>query len=935
MASVLPDRIRPEERVRVVIGDEVVPEDQWPSRIPGAADVVHVRVVPRLDDVFDLFGLLQGVSDFVSAFIGPAVQTLLQVGLATVGPSLQLALTGYSIYSAFRSNTAGQRSARLAGGSIVGGSRESGGGGRPGSDSPTISGIGNSEHAYKPVWRPFGKVKLFPGIVGRQYTEVIGGKVWLRVLFGFYGPCKITELKLGETNLIQSGADPDINRVVELNVGGEEDSEFGKVEYEIHEGWSDDADQELYPSKVTQEDLQITLHSNRPSGGQGFQIRTSATNAAEISLEIVFPGGFQVYPRDSNEEELKKMKFEFDFRETGTADPWDAPSKSDFRLENKKGARKTGNGKFEVDSKQKGQFFVGVRFSTPDPTKQYDVRLRARDAGGAGGPFLGQVVWVSLTTFEEGPIVNRDEVPNWCLIGLRMKATNKLAGQIESFNCLTESYLPSRTAGGWSGVYPPTVAQKGGGWKLTRNPTWAFTHVLRGTEQGEEVADQFIDGDGLLAWADANALEGATFDGVVDFASTTWELLSDIAATARATPHISGEWKVGVVYERDTRAEGITALITPRNTLRQRFSGELDFVEKPDAARVRFVSALRNYEFDEIVVEHPTLVGAPQKFEEDEIWGVTDADLVWKRTRRKMADAEFRRELWSVEMDVEYLSLVRGDLVGLSHDVPLLGLHYGRVKDATDDWIELDEEVVFQHGTSYAVTIRGLDGAIIGTAALTNPAPVAGSKTIGPNGATDADRRLFFVTPLTGPPGGFATFAEWLAECVTTFGEDRIGVPSVHRPLDRAPGRRRAAGDHQPDPGGRGQRLALGGRNAASLRPRHHVPAERRALASEDRENPERHGHRRDRGRDPGRAGRLDPAGLLRSALASQRRRARLRAGLGGAPGRGRRRLRRDPDLRCGRRELLRRPGARDRREPRLPEPLEQRDHGPPLRRAA
>lgn len=115
----------------------------------------------------------------------------------------------------------------------------------------------------------------------------------------------------------------------------------------------------------------------------------------------------------------------------------------------------------------------------------------------------------------------------------------------------------------------------------------------------------------------------------------------------------------------------------------------------------------------ETVPAGATEVQAAQLFEELSLPGVTNAAQAINFARWHLAQLKLRPETYTLNADFEYLVCTRGDLVKVSHDVPLWGTGTGRIKsittsttDATKSIVVLDESIAMNSSKSYIMRVR-------------------------------------------------------------------------------------------------------------------------------------------------------------------------------------------------------------------------------------
>lgn len=370
------------------------------------------------------------------------------------------------------------------------------------------------------------------------------------------------------------------------------------------------------------------------------------------------------------------------------------------------------------------------------PSGQYDVRLRRTTADSTDPRTVDQVYWTALRSIDHTDPVR---VQGIARVALRIKATDQLNGVVDQFNCVAHSLLREYN-------------QAEGRWvrKATSNPAALYRAVLQGRANDSPIPDARIDLAELAAWSEDCRTKGWEFNGVIDFAGTVYERLTDVAAAGRATFGMR-DGKYSVVRDRVLTTP--VQHFTPRNSFG--FQGRKVFHTLPHALRVRFISADAGYQEDERVVLNdgyqidgldafgnpaPALPAA-EVFEEIQFFGCTSPDLAFRHGRYYLAVAKLRPEVFEVSTDFEHLVCSRGDLVLLTHDVPLVGLSAGRVlrlntdNDGTLTSLDLDEECPMEAGGTYRLRVRLADS----TTWTRDLVTVEG-----------ANRKVFFVTPV--PP---------------------------------------------------------------------------------------------------------------------------------------------------------------------------------------
>ena len=98
-------------------------------------------------------------------------------------------------------------------------------------------------------------------------------------------------------------------------------------------------------------------------------------------------------------------------------------------------------------------------------------------------------------------------------------------------------------------------------------------------------------------------------------------------------------------------------------------------------------------------------------FETIQLPGVTDEVTAKLHAQFHLAQAILRPETYSINTDMEHLVCNRGDLVRVTHDVPMWGMATGRIKNRIDaNNLELSESILLEAGVSYTIRIRDAGG---------------------------------------------------------------------------------------------------------------------------------------------------------------------------------------------------------------------------------
>lgn len=363
------------------------------------------------------------------------------------------------------------------------------------------------------------------------------------------------------------------------------------------------------------------------------------------------------------------------------------------------------------------------------PTRsQYDIRVKRVTADTDNEKIFDKVYLSSIKSYTYQQPVNLEGVNG---VGMFIRGTDQLNGTVDQYNAVISNAIK---------VYDEDAETWVDG-VVSSNPADLYRYVLQGGPNDNPCTDDEIHLEILEAWHAHCTEQGYTYDKIIDYDTSVQDLLADIASAGSASPAIIDGLR-GVVI--DKAGKDMVQIITPRNSWG--YSGEIVFQDLPHAFRVQFPNKEKGYQQDErIVYDDGYNETNATKFEVLELAYCTNADLAFKTGRRHIATARLRPEVHTFFMDIEALHFMRGDRIGLEHDVPVVGVGDARIKtvvmsgDSPDlaTGLILDDTITFpENGLEYYVRVRLQDGSF------------AVKKLVASAGST---KELVFETPFARP----------------------------------------------------------------------------------------------------------------------------------------------------------------------------------------
>lgn len=360
--------------------------------------------------------------------------------------------------------------------------------------------------------------------------------------------------------------------------------------------------------------------------------------------------------------------------------------------------------------KRKDAFSYNVPFIVPKG--KYEVRIRRNTpttdeyvAGGIKYQRMSMSILTSVTAYGASRPVNPPKP--MAMTALKFKATDQINQTLEGISATVISVCLDWDSATTTWVLRPT-----------RNPASLFRYVLQHPANAQAVTDAQLDLTSIEDWHEYCEANEFIFDSIVADQQSLLDVLRDICAAGRSSPTlIDGKWTVVTDKPRTVTAQ----YFTPHNSWG--FESTKALPKLPHAFRIPFKNADQGYQPDEYIVYNDGYNETNATlFEQIQFPGVTSRDAIHKHARFHFAQIKLRPETYTLNADIENLICTRGDLVKVSHDVPMWGLGTGRIAQfISTTSIRLDETMPMDAGVTYTIRIRLEDGSSITRTVASKP----------------------------------------------------------------------------------------------------------------------------------------------------------------------------------------------------------------------
>lgn len=672
------------DRIRVTIGEHVIAREAWRHVRPKPGASVIVRVTPGDDTLRSILSVAVLVSAVaLGQFYAPMI----------AGGLLPASFTGYGAVAATAGTLSTVGSLATAGFAIAGSLLLNAmiparglGDKDKGTDVYAITGLQNSSNPGGVIPSILGRHRYAPVYAAPPYTQVVGDDQYVVAAFLFgHGPLNLYDLQLGDTP-----------------VGSYKD-----IQIEVRAGNPDDEPLLLYPQQVIEEQLAVSLKSGVEN------IRQTARDATECEVDIAFVQGLLRY-NDDGDAEWTYVTVQVHQRPVSGGD-WSLAISLEIRGSEQKIIRR------------------GLRWTLPT-RGQYEIKVTRLTGDSTDPKIIDRSDWSAIRSFRTESPFNFGRP--LAMIAIRVRASEQLNGQLNNFNAVASLLCKD-----WDAPSQTWVVRE------TSNPASLFRHVLQGPANAYPKTDDQLDLVKLQEWHEFCAAKGLKYKRVHDYDATRLDVLADIAAAGRATPHDDGvRWSVTIDRPQTT----YISAISPRNSWD--FQGSTPQVLFPDGHRVQFIDETNGYNQAERIVPFPGVSANQVQITEDlPMPGVTDPGQIWKAVRRRQYELIYRPHTYTVSQDIESLVLSRGDLVPLNHDVLDRDHVAARVRFVSGQIVTLDTPVTMQPGRSYACVFRKSDGSSVRRAVITVAGETSNLTLIGDMTGIEPGNHASFGTSIKGP----------------------------------------------------------------------------------------------------------------------------------------------------------------------------------------
>lgn len=330
------------------------------------------------------------------------------------------------------------------------------------------------------------------------------------------------------------------------------------------------------------------------------------------------------------------------------------------------------------------------------PVGTYDVRIIRETGDSTDARLQNKTNWSTLRSYQ----LDQANYAGQNRLGLVIRASEQLNGVVQQLSVHANADARYWLNGAWQ-------------WGPTSNPAHWFTDFAIGRYDqdgklvyGLGMPENQIDLAALNAWANFCTVEGLTFNAVIDDNRTAADILTAIARCGFGSPTWASG-KLGVVW--DSRNASPVGAFGMSNIIRGSFEVSYITEQLAEEIIVRFTNPAKDWIQDEVRVTVPGITN-PTRTSTVDIYGCTSVGMAGKFANYLAAQQKYRKRRISWDSDFEGLTVQRGDVVLLSHDLTQWG-YSGRIVQQSGNTLTLDRNVP-RNGSLDYLMIKRPDGTM-------------------------------------------------------------------------------------------------------------------------------------------------------------------------------------------------------------------------------
>jgi predicted phage tail protein len=447
--------------------------------------------------------------------------------------------------------------------------------------------------------------------------------------------------------------------------------------------------------------------------GSSYTYTTDEDDVEGFEIQFYCPDGIYEVNEDTGENEVWEVKYHIEYKLHSSGTWIDSGY---YTLSFK--TRNAINQAFYQDGLTAGQYDIRVTKISADPST-YTV-------GDLYIQYINEI--------------NKDDMlyPNTALLGLRMLATDQLSGGIPNITADVRGIkvsvpriMYSGAEVAWEEYYwdpinsqykrfaDDAVCTWDGTTFITlwsANPIWCLKDLLINKRYGlgEYIDSTMISSADFLSmsrYCEEKVLNGAgayekryQLNIVLDGTSSALDMIMQICNTFNGLAFYSN----GTISVKIDKKDTPTQLFSMGNIIKDSFSQSWKSLKEiPNIIEVQYLDKNKGYAQETIAISDETAIAAgdPIRKQQARVFA-TSASYATRLGRFMLWQAKYINRAISFKASIDAITCQAGDLISVSHDLPLWGVS-GRVHTgSTTSLVKLDRSVTIEAGKTYKLRVR-------------------------------------------------------------------------------------------------------------------------------------------------------------------------------------------------------------------------------------
>lgn len=462
-------------------------------------------------------------------------------------------------------------------------------------------------------------------------------------------------------NVLMAVNDGQVDSISDIQINGQSIENFNDVSYETRLGTNDQSTIGNFRNTETTVSLQRNLNEQNLET----TYTTLSNTIDELEVVVMLPRGLYNIDKKGKYKNYT-ISFEIAYKKSDD-ETWTTVQKSITSV-----YKRTERFAYSFKNLEKAQYDVKIkRVSSYSETTTIANELQL--------DYINEIIYDDFI------------YPGVALLSVNAMATDQLNGGFPTITCLVDNKLTRDAL------------------KSKNNPAWACYDILK----RDGVEDINIDLDKFETWANWCDEKGYKCNLYLDQQMELQSALNMISTLGRATVVQFGS-KFAPIVDMPQDIPTQSFLFTGANIIKSSFSMEyLPYAERTNVVEITYYDEEDNYKAKTVQVQSHDFNSTTREIKSSiNLYGCTLRNQALSYAKYLLNNNRYLTETVSFTADIDAIACQVGDVISVGKRYMTNTLADGRIVDATQTTIILDQEVDLESGVAYEIQYRTLDDNI-------------------------------------------------------------------------------------------------------------------------------------------------------------------------------------------------------------------------------